>query len=83
VQLGVNVTLAVSNVSFGLPDRGLLNNAFAAQAISAGINCIIADVAKLRPVVLAADLVMGKDKRARRYIEAFRQRQSLIDSEKK
>ena len=83
LQLGVNVTLAVSNVSFGLPDRGLLNNAFAAQAVSAGINCIIADVAKLRPVVLAADLVMGKDKRARRYIEAFRQRQSLIDSEKK
>jgi 5-methyltetrahydrofolate--homocysteine methyltransferase len=77
-QLGVNLTLATSNVSFGLPDRGLLNNAFAAQAIGAGINCLIADVSKLRPFVLAADLVMARDKRARRYIEAYRQRQNSI-----
>ncbi len=77
-QLGVNITLAASNVSFGLPDRALLNNAFAAQAIGAGVNCLIADVSKLRPVVLAADLVMGRDKRARRYIEAFRQRQNSV-----
>lgn len=33
------------------------------------------DVAKVRPVVLAADLVLANDKRARRYIEAYRQRQ--------
>jgi hypothetical protein len=31
--------------------------------------------AKIRPIVLAADLVLAKDKRCRRYIEAFRQRQ--------
>jgi len=36
IELGVNVTLAVSNVSFGLPDRALLNNAFVAMAIAAG-----------------------------------------------
>jgi 5-methyltetrahydrofolate--homocysteine methyltransferase len=77
-QLGVNITLAASNVSFGLPDRGLLNNAFAAQVIGAGVNCLIADVSKLRPVVLAADLVMARDKRARRYIEAYRQRQNTV-----
>ena len=70
-QLGVNLTLAASNVSFGLPDRALLNNAFAAQVIGAGINCLIADVSKLKPVVLAADLMMGRDKRARRYIEGY------------
>jgi len=75
VKLGVNLTLAASNVSFGLPDRVLLNDALTAMAIAAGVTCLIVDVAKVRPAVLAADLILGRDKRARRYIEAYRQRQ--------
>jgi len=74
-ELGVNLTLAVSNISFGLPDRELLNNAFVAMVIDAGVTCVIADVAKLRPAVLAADLILAKDKYARRYTEGYRQRQ--------
>jgi 5-methyltetrahydrofolate--homocysteine methyltransferase len=74
-ELGVNMTLGASNISFGLPDRELLNNAFVVMTATAGITCLIVDVAKVRPIVLAADLVLGKDKRARRYIEAYRQRQ--------
>lgn len=74
IELGVNVTLAVSNVSFGLPERVLLNNAFVAMAIAAGATCFIADVVKIRPAVLASDLVFNRDKRSRRYIEAYRQR---------
>jgi len=74
-ELGVNLVLAVSNVSFGLPERILLNKAFAAMVIAAGVTCLIADVSKIRPTVLAADLVLGRDKRARHYIEAYRQRQ--------
>jgi hypothetical protein len=30
----------------------------------------------VRPAVLAADLIMGRDRRARRYIDAFRSRES-------
>jgi len=74
-NFGVNLTLAASNVSFGMPDRGLLNDAFAAMAIASGVNCFIANVTKLKPAVLAADLVLGFDKYARNYIQAFRQRQ--------
>jgi len=74
-ELGVNMTLGASNVSFGLPDRELLNDAFVVMTATAGITCLIVDVAKVRPIILAADLVLGKDKRARRYIEAYRQRQ--------
>jgi 5-methyltetrahydrofolate--homocysteine methyltransferase len=74
-ELGVNLTLGASNVSFGLPDRNLLNNAFVIMAIAAGVTCLIVDVAKVRPAVLAADLILGRDKRARRYIEAYRQSQ--------
>jgi len=73
-ELEVNLTLAASNVSFGLPDRNVLNNAFVASAIVAGVTCMIVDVARVRPSVLAADLVLDRDKHARRYIEAYRQR---------
>jgi hypothetical protein len=45
------------------------------MAVTAGVTCLIVDVAKVRPAVLAADLILGRDKRARRYIEAFRKRQ--------
>ena len=79
-ELGVNLTLSVSNISFGLPDRALLNNAFAATAIAAGATCLIADAGKVRPTVLAADLILGRDKRARRYLEAYRQRQNQPSS---
>ena len=75
-ELEVNLTLGASNISFGLPDRSLLNSTFLAITIAAGVTCPIVDVAKVRPVVLAADLVLGHDRRARRYTEAYRQRQS-------
>ena len=74
-ELGVNMTLGASNISFGLPDRDLLNSVFLAIVIAAGVNCPIVDVAKVRSAILAADLVMGRDKYAMRYIEAYRQRQ--------
>ncbi len=74
-ELGVNMTMGASNISFGLPDRELLNNAFVVMATAAGMTCLIVDAAKVRPITLAADLVLGRDKRARRYIEAYRQRQ--------
>ena len=75
-ELGVNMTLGVSNVSFGLPDRHLVSSAFLSMAITAGVNCPIVDVARARPVVLATDLALGRDEYARRYIKAYRQRQT-------
>jgi len=74
-ELDVNLTLGASNVSFGLPGRVTLNNAFVAVAIAVGATCLIVDVAKVRSTVLATDLILGKDNRARRYVEAYRQSQ--------
>jgi len=71
-ELGVNIILGASNISFGLPDRTVINNAFVAIAIAAGVNCLIVDVAKVRPIVLAADLLLARDEYARRYVEAYR-----------
>jgi 5-methyltetrahydrofolate--homocysteine methyltransferase len=81
-ELGVNLTLGASNVSFGLPDRNLLNHAFVVMAVAAGVTCLIVDVAKVRPAVVAADLILGRDKHARRYIEDYRQRQRLQERKK-
>ncbi len=75
-RLGVNMTLGASNISYGMPDRLLINSSYLAMTIAAGVTCPVVDVAKVRSSVLATDLLLGKDKRARRYIEAFRQRQS-------
>jgi 5-methyltetrahydrofolate--homocysteine methyltransferase len=76
-ELGVNTALGASNVSFGLPEREVLNGAFLAMAIAAGLNCAIVDAAKVRPFILAADLVLGHDQYAMRYIRAFRQRSKV------
>lgn len=43
-ELGVNTTLGVSNISFGLPMRSVVNAAFLSQAMSAGLNMPIISV---------------------------------------
>jgi 5-methyltetrahydrofolate--homocysteine methyltransferase len=73
-ELGVNTTLGASNISFGLPDRETLNGAFIAMAIDRGLNVPIVDAAKVRHYILAADLALGRDEYAMRYIQAFRKR---------
>jgi len=74
-ELGVNMTFGGSNISFGMPDRHLLNVAFLAMAIAAGITCPIVNVSQVRSMILAIDLVLGRDRHAARYINAYRQRQ--------
>jgi 5-methyltetrahydrofolate--homocysteine methyltransferase len=72
-ELGVNMTLGASNVSFGLPEREVLGGAFLAMAIQNGVNCPIVDAAKVRLAILAADLLLGRDEYAAiRYIKAYR-----------
>ena len=72
-ELGVNLTLGASNISFGLPARETINGAFIAMAILTGLNCPIVDAAKVRSFILAADLALGRDEYAMRYIKAFRE----------
>lgn len=74
-ELLVNQTLGASNVSFGLPNRDVLNNAFLALAIAAGVTCPTVNVAKVNTAVLATNLVLGRDDYAQRYIRAYRRQQ--------
>jgi 5-methyltetrahydrofolate--homocysteine methyltransferase len=74
-ELGVNMALGASNVSFGLPDRETINGAFLAMAIARGLNCPIVDAAKVAHYIQAADLALGRDEYAMRYLKAYRKRQ--------
>jgi 5-methyltetrahydrofolate--homocysteine methyltransferase len=71
-QLGVNINLGASNVSFGLPERLTVNQAFLALSIGAGASCVISDPMKLANIVRASDLLLGRDEYAIRYIRYFR-----------
>jgi len=75
-ELGVNMTLGASNVSFGLPEREVINEAFLAMAILRGVNCPIVDAARARRTVLAVDLLLGRDEYAMRYLKGYRNRRS-------
>jgi 5-methyltetrahydrofolate--homocysteine methyltransferase len=74
-ELGVNQTQGASNISHGLPNRPVLNGAYLALAIEAGLTCPNVDVALVRQAVLSADLVLGRDNYAMRFIAAFREAQ--------
>jgi len=74
-ELGVNLTLGASNVSFGLPDRETLNGVFLGMAIQRGLNCPIVDAAKVAAYIQAADLALGRDEYSMRYLKAYRKRQ--------
>lgn len=71
-KLGLNVNLGASNVSFGLPDRPLVNQTFLALAAGAGASCVISDPVKLAGTVRAADLLLGRDPHVKRYLRYYR-----------
>jgi 5-methyltetrahydrofolate--homocysteine methyltransferase len=73
-ELGVNTVCGASNISFGLPDRGTLNAAFIAMAISAGMTCAITNPLEesIRKTVLAADVMMGHDENCLAWLSAHR-----------
>ena len=77
-QLGNNMTCGASNVSFGLPDRAIVNAAFLPLAMHAGLTCAITNplVPEVRRAVLAGDLLLGHDEYAMRWIARYRAEQA-------
>jgi len=75
-EFGVNINLGASNISFGLPDRHTLNQAFLSLAMGVGATCAITDPMKLTSIIRAADLLLGKDTYGARYIRYWREQQS-------
>jgi 5-methyltetrahydrofolate--homocysteine methyltransferase len=76
-ELGVNMCLGASNVSFGLPQRHVLNAAFLPMAMAAGLtSAIMSTAAVCVESVRAADLLLGHDPWGASWIAAHRARQA-------
>ena len=76
-ELGVNMCLGASNVSFGLPQRHVLNAAFLPMAMAAGLTSAIMSTAPVCvEAVRAADLLLGHDPWGTSWIAAHRARQA-------
>jgi 5-methyltetrahydrofolate--homocysteine methyltransferase len=71
-EFGANINLGASNVSFGLPERHTINQAFLGLAIGAGASCAITDPIKLSLTVRAIDLLRGRDDFGGHYIKHYR-----------
>lgn len=84
-ELGVNMTLDTSNISFDLPNRDALGLTFLAMAIAAGVNAPIVNAAQARQTIVSLDLLLGRDEFAMRYIKYYHFRRSgmrgLVDWE--
>jgi len=72
-ELGVNMTLGASNISFGLPDRETINSMFLAMALAAGVNAPIVNPSSARKTVVACDLLLGRDEFGMNYVRYCRQ----------
>ena len=76
-ELGNNLTLGASNISFGLPDRKIINASFLALAMGVGLTSAIANplAEGARPTVMAADLLLARDPYGMAWIQEHRKRQ--------
>lgn len=69
-----HISTGLSNVSFGLPVRSLINRTFLVLALAAGMDAAIIDPndQELKAALLAADLLLGNDRHCLKYTRAYR-----------
>ncbi len=70
----IHYCVGLSNVSFGLPVRKVINRVFLTLAVAAGLDAAILDPLDdgLYSELMAVDLVLGRDRFCRKYLGAFR-----------
>lgn len=69
-----NITCGLSNISFGMPLRPVINRTFASMAVEAGLNSAIMDPndRELMATMLAARMLAGLDRNCMEFNRAFR-----------
>ena len=77
---GVRTVLGVSNISFGLPFRPLVNATFLAAAFGAGLDLAIVNpgVRRMMDVVDSWRVLSGEDEAARFYVEHYADRSDAV-----
>lgn len=72
-RLGVKTVLGVSNISFGLPNRGLINSTFLSMALDSGLDLPILNpnLPAMSGAVFAYRLLANHDRNATEFIDRF------------
>lgn len=72
---GVHTTCGLSNVSFGLPERFLVNRHFLTCAMARGLDSAIIDPLdrKIMTSIYTTEMVLGRDEYCEKYIDAVRE----------
>lgn len=70
---GVNTICGLSNVSFGLPVRRLINSTFLSLCMLQGLSAAILDPtdSSLMATLLSAEMLLGRDVYCEKYIDAY------------
>jgi len=70
----VHIICGLSNISFGLPKRNLLNRTFLLMAMAMGLDSAILDPLdkKVMAALRAGEAILGKDDYCARYLASFR-----------
>ena len=70
---GVNTICGLSNISFGLPERRLINRNFLALSISYGLSAVILDPTdrQLMATLLSVEMLLGRDEYCGNFIDAY------------
>ncbi|HHX38034.1 MAG TPA: dihydropteroate synthase, partial [Clostridiaceae bacterium] len=70
----VKTTSGLSNISYGMPYRKIINLNFLTLALSAGMDSAIIDPTNrdVYATILAAEALLGRDKHCRKYYKAYR-----------
>jgi len=72
-QMGICTVLGLSNISFGLPQRGVLNAGFLALAADRGLSAAISNPANsvISDTIAVAKVLAGHDENCADYVERF------------
>jgi len=75
-RLGLSTILGVSNVSFGLPSRPIINSAFLTMALESGLDASIINPmdSRMMEAFDASLVLINRDLRAERYIKRYAQK---------
>ena len=73
-KLGAKTICGLSNISFGLPNRSLINGTFLTMALTKGLDAAIIDPTdkKLMSMFIAGEALLGRDEYCMKYIRAAR-----------
>jgi len=70
---GVNTICGLSNISFGLPERRLINRNFLALCMSSGLSAVILDPTdqQLMATLITVEMLLGRDEYCGNFIDAY------------